>query len=56
MIEIPESTTISRQATDVLKGKIVADVINATSPQCGSRIIKEAYLGGCVYYCPCGQQ
>lgn len=34
MIEIPESTTISRQATDVLKGKIVADVINATSPQC----------------------
>ena len=32
MIEIPESTTISRQATDVLKDKIVADVINATSP------------------------
>ena len=32
MIEIPESTTISRQATDVLKGKIVADVMNATSP------------------------
>ena len=32
MIEIPESTTISHQATDVLKGKIVADVMNATSP------------------------
>ena len=25
-------------------------------PQCGSRIIKEAYLGGSVYYCPCCQQ
>lgn len=32
MIEIPESTTISRQATSVLKGKTVTDVINATSP------------------------
>lgn len=32
MIEIPESTTISRQATEVLKGKIVSDVITATSP------------------------
>lgn len=32
MIEIPESATISRQAAEVLKGKTVADVINATSP------------------------
>lgn len=32
MIEIPESTTISHQATEVLKGKVVSDVINATSP------------------------
>lgn len=32
MIEIPESLTISRQATEVLKGKTIADVINSTSP------------------------
>lgn len=32
MIEISESATISRQATEVLKGKTVADVINATNP------------------------
>lgn len=32
MIEIPESATISRQATEVLKGKTVTDVINATNP------------------------
>ncbi len=32
MIEIPESITISRQAKNVLRGKVVSDVINATSP------------------------
>lgn len=32
MIEIPESTVISRQATEVLRGKVVADVLTATSP------------------------
>ncbi|MCD8184620.1 MAG: endonuclease VIII [Bacteroides sp.] len=32
MIEIPESATISRQATQALKGKTVADVLTATSP------------------------
>ncbi|NLI36559.1 MAG: endonuclease VIII [Bacteroidales bacterium] len=32
MIEIPESTIISEQATKMLTGKVVSDVINATSP------------------------
>ena len=32
MIEIPESAAISTQAAEILKGKTVADVINATSP------------------------
>jgi len=32
MIEIPESITISQQAKEVLRGKVVSDVINATSP------------------------
>lgn len=32
MIEISESTTISRQATELLTGKTVSQVINATSP------------------------
>lgn len=31
MIEIPESTTIREQATKILSGKVVSDVINATS-------------------------
>lgn len=32
MIEIPESTTISKQAESILTGKTIAKVINATSP------------------------
>lgn len=32
MIELPESATISRQATEELQGKIIKKVINATSP------------------------
>lgn len=32
MIEIPESTTISRQANDVLTGKMIAQVIESNSP------------------------
>lgn len=32
MLEIPESTTIGKQAENVLRGKTIAKVINATSP------------------------
>lgn len=32
MIEIPESTTISQQANEVLRGKVIAQVIEANSP------------------------
>ena len=32
MLEIPESRTIALQATDTLSGRVVAEVVNATSP------------------------
>lgn len=32
MIEIPESALISRQATDILTGRVIERVVNATSP------------------------
>lgn len=32
MIEISESAAFSKQAAEILKGKTVTDVINATSP------------------------
>ena len=37
MLEIPESKVMSQQIEEVLAGK---------------RIVKEAYLGGAIYFCP----
>jgi len=32
------------------------NTVNQLCPNCGSRIVKEAYLGGAVYYCPVCQK
>lgn len=51
MIEIPESGNIARMANELLLGKVVADVINATSPHRfawyeGDPLLYSAVLGG----------
>lgn len=51
MIEIPESGNIARMANRILCGKVVADVINATSPHRfawyeGDPLLYAAVLGG----------
>ena len=35
--------------------KLSKNTYHELCPQCGSRIIKEAYMGGSVYYCPACQ-
>jgi len=30
----------------------VGESFNKTCPACGGKIVREAYLGGNIYYCP----
>jgi formamidopyrimidine-DNA glycosylase len=32
------------------------NTVNSPCPKCGEKILKEAYLGGAVYYCPVCQK
>ena len=41
MIEIPESATIGKQASETLKGKRIAHVIESNSPQIGRASCRE---------------
>lgn len=54
MLELPEVITLSKQVNQVLAGKTIlsAKTWRNPCPCCGAVVVKEAYLGGTVYYCP----
>jgi formamidopyrimidine-DNA glycosylase len=36
--------------------KLSKNTLDSGCPECGGQLVKEAYLGGAVYYCPSCQR